>query len=216
MLTCYTFGAVPPFAQGLVRDLRVRWAMEEAGLPYRVRFLGEDIQSADYRSLQPFDQVPAIEEDGFALFESGAIVLYIAEKSEALMPRDAAGRAKVQQWAFAALNSVEPQLGGLVDIDLFFAEEDWAKQRRPGAEAFAIKRLDALSAALEGHDYLIGDNFSAADILMATTLKELRHTDLTDERPVLKAYLERCFARPAYQKALADHMAVFERAAVPA
>lgn len=217
MLTCYTFGAVPAFAQGLVRDLRVRWAMEEAGLPYGVRLVGEDIEREDYRRThQPFGQVPAIEEDGFQLFESGAIVLYIAEKSEKLAPRTPEARAKVQQWAFVALNSVEPHLGELVDIDIFSAEEDWAKQRRPAAVKRTEARLDLLAAKLDGRDYATGAEFSVADILLATALKELRHTDLIDRRPVLMAYMERCFARPAYRKALADHMAVFERQPEPA
>src|SRR5690242_15906577 len=108
-ITLTTLRSVPPFAQGLVRDLRVRWACEEAGIPYRERLIGpEDQASAAYRALQPFGQVPAIETDGLNLFESGAIVLYIAERSEALMPSDGNGRARVAAWVFAALNSVEP------------------------------------------------------------------------------------------------------------
>src|SRR5689334_7294871 len=135
------FRWVPPFAQGLVRDLRVRWALEEAGIPYRERLIGAgDLATAGYRALQPFGQVPAIETDGFKLFESGAIVLYIAERSEALMPPDANGRARTTAWMFAALNSVEPAIQKLAELDFFHGGEPWAKEQRPAALALAEKR----------------------------------------------------------------------------
>jgi glutathione S-transferase len=126
MITLTAFRSVPPFVRGLVRDLRVRWALEEAGLPYRERLIGrEDLATAAYRALQPFGQVPAIEEDGFKLFESGAIVLHIAGRCEALMPADAMGRARTTAWIFAAVNTVEPPAQELAGVDLFYAGEAW-------------------------------------------------------------------------------------------
>ena len=209
MIKVSAFRWVPPFAQGLVRDLRVRWALEEAGLPYEPRLMGpEDQKSAGYRAMQPFGQIPAFEEDGFALFESGAIVLHIAERSEVLMPADAKGRARMIAWMFAALNSIEPHIQNLTAIDLFHAAEDWAKQRRPAALQMAQSRLNALSDWLSGRDYL-EDRFTAADLLMATVLRIPRHCDLVAQMPVLEAYRLRCEARPAFKQALADQMSTF-------
>lgn len=203
------FRWVPPFAQGLVRDLRVRWALEEAGLAYEARLIGpEDQASTGYRSLQPFGQVPVYEEDGLALFESGAIVMHIAERSEALMPTDPAARARAKTWMFAALNSVEPHVQNLAEIDLFHADAEWAPLRRPAVVDMAKARLANLSTWLDGRDYL-EDRFTAGDLLMTTVLRILRHTDLVAQMPVLEAYRLRCEARPAFQKALADQMAPF-------
>jgi glutathione S-transferase len=212
MIKVSAFRSVPPFARGLVRDLRVRWALEEAGLPYETRLLGpEDQSSKAYRALQPFGQVPAYEEDGLSLFESGAIVLYIAEKSEALMPRDDKGRLRTTTWMFAALNSIEPQILNLVALDLFYAKEDWAKQRRPGALQLAQTRLNALADWLNGRDYL-EDRFTAADLLMTTVLRIPRHCDLIAQMPVLEGYRLRCEGRPAFKRALAAQMADFSEA----
>jgi glutathione S-transferase len=205
------FRWVPPFAQGLARDFRVRWALEEAGLPYEERLIGpEDQTTESYRALQPFGQIPAIEDDGLPLFESGAIVLHIAQRSEALMPSDPAGRARVTCWAFAALNSIEPRVQALAEIDLFHADAEWAKARRPAVEQVAKARLTALAARFNGRDYL-EDRFTAADILMTTVLRALRHTDLLAQFPPLEAYRQRCEARPAFQKAMADHLAPFAK-----
>ena len=212
MITVTAFRWVPPFAQGVVRDLRVRWALEEAGLPYEVRLVGlEETASPGYRAEQPFGQVPLYEEDGLTLFESGAIVLHVAERSSVLMPSDPAVRARVTCWLFAALNSVEPALQNLAALDLFHDGEDWARQHRPQAEAFARKRLSELATRLEGRDYL-EDRFSAADLLMATVLRNVRHTDLVAETPGLGAYLERCIGRPAFERALAGQMSAFSEA----
>lgn len=211
MITLTAFKWVPPFAQGLVRDLRVRWALEEAGIPYEEKLLGQGEQEkAEYRAVQPWGQVPVIEEDGLTVFESGAIVLRIAERSEALCPRDDAGRAKTIQWVLAALNSVEPALNGLAEIDLFHADETWAKLRRPGAEAFARLKLEPVARRLEGRQYL-EDRFTAGDLMMATVLRNLRHTDIVTADPVLGPYLARCEARTAFQRALKAQMAPFER-----
>src|SRR5207249_6596490 len=149
MITISAFKWVPEFAQGQVRDLRARWALEEAGLPYKTRLLEQgDQDKPDYRALQPFGQVPILEEDGLVLFESGAIVLQIGERSEMLLPKDASGRARGTQWLIAALNSIEPFVMNVALIDLFYTNEKWAKLRRPGAVEFAQKRLSALSKRL--------------------------------------------------------------------
>ena len=204
------FRWVPDFAQGLVREFRVRWALEEAGLAYEEWFITpEDQASERYRTLQPFGQVPAYQEDDLILFESGAILLHIAQKSDALMPRDANAQARVTAWLFAALNSVEPQVQGLAAIDLFHANEEWAKLGRPTAVQAAQGRLNALSHWLEGRDYLEENRFTAADLLMTTVLRILRHTDLVSKMPVLAAYQQRCEARPAFKKAMADHLRPF-------
>ena len=213
MITISAFRWVPPFAQGQVRDLRVRWALEEAGTPYQERLIGpEDQASAAYRALQPFGQVPAIETDELKLFESGAIVLHIAESSEALMPSDAKGRERTRAWAFAALNSVEPPIQNLGELDLFHAGEAWAAARRPMLVEAVQKRLAALEDWLGGRDYL-EDRFTAGDLLMTTVLRILRHTDIVFGRPALKAYQERCEARPAFRKAMADHLKPFDASA---
>jgi glutathione S-transferase len=209
MIKLSAFRWVPPFAQGLVRDLRVRWALEEADMPYQERLIGpEDQASAAYRALQPFGQVPAIETDELKLFESGAIVLHIAERSEALMPADANGRARTRAWMFAALNSVEPPIQNLVEIDLSHASAAWAQTRRPMVVEAVRKRLAALEDWLGGRDYL-EDRFTAGDLLMTTVLRVLRHTDIVSARPALQAYQARCEARPAFQKAMADHLKPF-------
>lgn len=205
------FRAVPPFAQGLVRDLRVRWALEEAGQAYTEHVIGpEDQKSAAYRRLQPFGQVPAYQEGDLVLFESAAIVHHVAQRCEALMPADPASRARVTAWMFAAMNTIEPHVLNLVAIDLFHAEEDWAKARRPAAVEMVQKRLQDLATALGERSYL-EERFTAADLLMTTVLRFLRHTDIVARIAVLENYRLRCEARPAFQRALAAQMAVFQR-----
>lgn len=209
MITLYAFSWVPDFAQGLVRDLRVRWALEEAGIPYREALLGlGDQDKPEYRAIQPWGQVPAIEEDGLVLFESGAIVLHIAERSEVLMPRDPAGRAKTVQWVTASLDSVDTHIGPLSDIDLFHAGEAWAAERRPQVVARIERRLEGLAKWLGGSEYLDG-RFTAGDLMMATVLRNLRDSDLVTGHPVLGPYLARCEARPAFQRALEAQMRPF-------
>jgi glutathione S-transferase len=215
MINVYAFAAVPPFAQGLVRDLRPRWALEEAGLPYRVTLVGDgdgQLPRAEYNKLQPFTQIPVIEDGDLRLFESGAIVQYIAEKSGKLIPRDPAGRAEVVQWMYAALNTIELPVQSLAILDLFHQNESWSKEARPSTADFVVNRLAQLSAALGSKPYLAGE-FSAADILMVTVLRILRHTDLVAKQPNLVSYMERCEARPAFQRALAGQMEPFQSAA---
>ena len=209
MIKVSAFRWVPPFARGLVRDLRVRWALEEARLPYEARLIGpEDQKSAAYRAMQPFGQVPAYEEDDLVLFESGAILLHIAGKSDVLMPADANARARATAWMFAAVNSIEPYLTNLAAIDLFHADQDWAKQRRPGALQQAESRLKSLSDWLNGRNYL-EDRFTVADLLMTTVLRIPRHCDLLAQYPTLDSYRLRCEARPAFKRALDAQMGDF-------
>lgn len=203
----------PPIVHGLVRDLRVRWALEEAGWPYRENVLDRAAQaSAEYRELQPFGQIPAIESDGLALFESGAIVHYIAERSPALMPADADGRAKVTTWMFAALNSVEPPIMMLNVLDMIYdgPKDEGYRGLRAWVAGWVEARLDALEAELDGREFLVG-GFSAADLLLTTVLRILRDTGFIAKRKTLAAYVARCEARPAFAKALGDHLENFAR-----
>lgn len=210
MIKVHAFRYVPPFAQGLVRDLRVRWALEEAGLPYETELLGQgEHKSPDYRRLQPFGQVPYYRDDDLELFESGAIVVHIAEQSEALMPKDQAGRLAALTWIFAALNTIEPAIQALAEIDLFNADQAWARERRPAAVERVRMRLGELADRLGARDHL-ADRFTAGDLMMVSVLRILRHTDLVAEFPTLAAYQARCEARPAFQRALAAQMEPFQ------
>jgi glutathione S-transferase len=214
MINCYAFAAVPPFAQGLVRDLRVRWALEEAGIPYRVTLVGDGpgaMPRPDYRRIQPFGQIPAIEDGDLVLFESGACVQYVAEKGGRLLGSSPAERAHVVQWMFAALNSIEPAVQELAALDLFFAGQGWAAERRPAVVDRVRGRFGDLTGRLEGKEHLVGA-FSAADVLMVSVLRILRHTELVAEQPVLAAYQRRCEARPAFQRALDGQMSAFKAA----
>ncbi len=209
-ITISAFRWVPDFAKGQVRDLRVRWALEEAGLAYATRLLRQGEQNEpEYRALQPFGQVPIFEEDGFVLFETGAIVLHLGERSDALLPRDPAARARATQWVFAALNSVEPFAINVALIDIFYADQEWAKLRRPGAVEFMRRRLAGLAAALGDRPYLDGERFTAGDLMMSSVLRVLDHTELVAEHSNLAAYKARCEGRPAFARALAAQLADF-------
>lgn len=211
MITITALRRVPPFAQGVVRDLRARWALEEAGLPHRAELLSiEQIKAADYLERQPFGQVPVLEDGEVRLFESGAIALHVAEQSEILLPRDRQARARATAWVFAALNSVEVAIQPLAEIDLFHAQERWAQEKRPQAEKFVQARLDALAAALGDRDYLEGSTFTVGDLMMISVLRILRFTDLVKKMPALARYVARGEARPAFQRALAAQLAAFE------
>ena len=203
MITVTAFKSVPDFAKGQVRDLRVRWALEEAGLPYKSRLLSAgDQDKPEYRALQPFGQVPVMQNDSLTLFESGAILLNIAAKSEALMPTDPAAQARATQWLLAALNSVEPAL-------VNFSWPMLSSQRRNG-QSFVVrerlnlqkKRLKGLSDSLGDKAYLDGDRFTVGDLMMASVLRILAHTDLLSADPRLGPYLQRCTSRPAFRRAL--------------
>lgn len=214
MITISAFKSVPEAAYGMVRDLRVRWALEEAGLPYRTRLLGQGEQNKpEYRALQPFGQVPVFEEDGLVLFESGAIVLHIGERSEALLPREAGARARAMQWVIAALNTIEPFIIEVLLIDFFYSNEEWAKLRRPGAVEWVQRRLASLSTALGDKPFLDGERFTAGDLVMAHVLQVLRHTEIVTSDKRLAGYMQRCFARPAYKRALDAQVGDYSQAA---
>ena len=214
MITISAFHWVPDLARGHVRDLRARWALEEAGLPYRTRLLEQgDQDKDDYRALQPFGQVPIFEEDGLTLFETGAIVQHIGERSEALLPKEPRARARAIQWMFAALNSIEPFVMNVALIDFFYTNEEWAKLRRPGAVAFAERRIAALSKALGDTPYLDGDRFTAGDLMMSSVLRIFHYTDIVKKDAQLATYVERCLARPAFNRALDAQLGDFRDAA---
>jgi len=192
MITVYVFGNAPPPVWGVTRDLRVVWALEETGLAYRLHpldFAKGELKSAEYRRFQPFGQIPAIDDDGFRLFESAAIVLYVADTAGMLLPESREGRA----------------LAELFVIDHFAAGESWAKQRRPVLAEWAATRLADLDRELGRRPYLLGHTFSAPDILMSTVLRLVQHTDLLSAAPNVAAYQARCEARPAWSKVLAAH-----------
>lgn len=204
------FNWVPDFAKGYVRDIRVRWALEEAGVPYAVRklqALGE--RPADYFAEQPWGQVPSYRDEQVQLFESGAIVLHIGRRFGALLPVDETGRARATAWTIAALNSVEPFLAQLPTIDIFHAGEAWTVERRPQVVEMIERRLDRLSAWLGDKEWL-EDRFTAGDLLMADVLRIVEKEELLARRPNLLAYKERAKARPAFQRAMAAQLADFE------
>jgi glutathione S-transferase len=211
------FNWVPPFARGHVRDLRPRWALEEAGIPYAVRKLDATSERpADYHKEQPFGQVPSYHDSIVSLFESGAIVLHIGRDCETLLPADPAARARATAWLIAALNSVEPFLMQLATIDIFEAGAPWAEQRRPAVVEMIGTRLRRLADALGDKAYLDGEAFTAGDLMMTTVLRILDGKNLLEQHPNLVAYKARCEGRSAFQIALAAQIADFEeREAVP-
>ncbi|HEV2675437.1 MAG TPA: glutathione S-transferase family protein [Aliidongia sp.] len=198
------FRWVPPFAQGYVRDLRVRWALEEAALPYEATLIDGTVQkSAAYREWQPFGQVPAYKDGDVEMFESGAIVLHLATRSEALAPRDAAGHARVTTWVIAALNSIEPFAHNQIHLEAD-AGAAWKEQVGTSLD----RRLAALSAWLDGKEYLEG-RFTAGDLIMTTVLRELVDCGTLARYPILDAYRQRCEARPAFGRAMEAQMRPF-------
>jgi glutathione S-transferase len=204
------FRWVPDFARGVVRDMRVRWALEEVGQAYRVRLLdGSSVKAAEHRCLQPFGQVPTYEQDGFNLFESGAILLHIARTRPGLLPADPAKAAAAEQWVFAAMTSVEPAVLDLAMVNVFEADKPWADARRPLSVERVRTRLGDLADRLGDKPYL-EEEFTAGDLMMACVLRGLANTGLLAEFPNVQAYLARCEARPAFQRALAAHLADFD------
>lgn len=211
MITITAFKWVPPFAQGQVRDHRVRWVLEEVGWPYEVRLLDTvDQRSPAYRAQQPFGQVPVMSEDGRpTLFESGAIVLDVALRSGRLLPADDGQRGLALSYHFAALNSVEPFLSNLAEVDFFMADEAQRQVRRPGVLAMVERRLGELQHALGGREYLVADRFTVADLMMASVLKIARSLDVLRGFERLDAWQARICGRPACRKAIADQCATF-------
>lgn len=214
MIIVSAFRWVPEFAKGQVRDLRVRWALEEAGLPYRTQLLEQgDKETPAYRALQPFGQVPAFEEGDLKLFESGAIVLHIGERSEALLPKEPDARARATQWLIAALNSIEPFIMNVGMLGFMFPNEPWVEQYRPHALAMMNRRLADLSRALGDKPFLDGERFTAGDLMMATVLRIFDGSDLVRSDTRLSAYIDRCTARPAFRRALDAQLGDFRDAA---
>ena len=208
--TITAFDWVPPFAQGQVRDLRVRWALEEVGQSYDVLYLGQgDQKEPPHRERQPFGQVPTYEDQDVLLFESGAIVLHIAETFDGLFPGDAAARARAIEWMFAALNSVEPSIMDLSYVTLFEADKPWSAMRRGSVEERIHGRLSDLSRRLGDKVWLDGDTFTAGDLLMVSVLRILIDEGFVETYPNLTAYMHRGIARPAFKRALDAQMAGF-------
>ena len=205
------FRWVPPFAAGLVRDLRIRWALEEIERPYRVRLLDAmHPRPHEYFAEQPFGQVPAYRDNDVQLFESGAILIHLGMQDERLLPADTNARMRAVAWLIAALNSVEPMIFELTTIILFAKGEAWTKERGPQVIEKIRARLGLLAEALGGDEWFEG-RFSIGNLMMVTVLRNLRATDLVGEQPALAAFLKRAEQRPAFQRALADQLAVFEQ-----
>ncbi|HET9427621.1 MAG TPA: glutathione S-transferase family protein [Allosphingosinicella sp.] len=206
------FESSPDRGRGLARDMRVRWALEEAGQPYDVRLLSfAAMKEPAHLALQPFGQIPTYEEGDLVLFETGAIILHIAERHPVLLPVDANGRARAITWMFAALNTVEPPILDRQNIVLLERDEPWFDQRLAKAEGRIRDRLGQLSRRLGDADWLEGE-FSAGDLLMISVLMRLKSSALLDEFPSLSDYVGRGEARPAYERAFAAQLAVFRHA----
>jgi glutathione S-transferase len=209
--TITAFKWVPEFARGFVRDVRARWAFEEAGQEYAVDLVdGVYVKSQAHRYFQPFGQIPTYRDDKVEIFESGAIVLHICETNQVLVPADPAARIRAMQWLIAALNSVEPWVMQLAVVDVFEAGHDWSRSRRPKVLEDLHARLTDLGAALGEKTTLDGDAFTFGDLIMVSVLGGLRGTGVLDAHPNLAAYVARGEARPAHRKAMADHLAVFK------
>lgn len=202
-LTAYK--AVPEFARGHIKDVRIRWALEEMGLPYATRLIGGIFgeKQEGYTGDQPFGQVPVLKENGITLFESGSILIHLAERSEHLLPRDAEGRGRAISWMIASLNSVEPPLQTMVVVDVFGDGQDWHDGARAAALPFAQKQIAAVASWLGDKEWL-ENRFTIGDLVMIHVLREA--DDLITPHANLVAYVERGTSRPAFQKALADHL----------
>jgi glutathione S-transferase len=203
-----TFAWVPPFARGFVRDIRARWACEEVGQPYDVVLI-RNAKTPEHRCTQPFGQVPTYRDDEVEIFESGAIVLRIAERSGQLIPENPAARMRAIQWLVAALNSVEPFVMAIALNDIFEADREWSKARHAKVVEDLDGRLRDLEAALGDKQWIDGDVFTVGDLVLVSVLGGLRGSEQLDGCPKLAAYVERGEARPAHRKAMADQLALY-------
>ena len=211
--TITAFERSPDGGKGLARDMRVRWALEEVGQPYDVRLVSfAAMKQPAHLALHPFGQIPTYEEGDLALFESGAIVLYVAERHAGLLPDDANARVRAIAWMFAAVNTVEPPIMELVIVRILEGDKPWAAGRLPLVVDRIRNRLQQLSVRLGDADWLDGA-FSAGDLMMVHALLRLRPSGVLDEFPTLAAYVARGEARPAYQRAFAAQLAVASGAA---
>ncbi|MEQ1956703.1 glutathione S-transferase family protein [Mesorhizobium sp. CN2-181] len=213
MITITAMKWAPPFAAGQVRDHRARWILNEVSWPYTVRLIDAcDLASDEYRQKQPFGQVPYMEEGGRpTLFESGAIVIDVAIRAGKLIPPEGTDRSMVISWVIAALNSIEPFLMNVAEVEYFMHDAGQQEARRPAVVAAAEQRLSQLETALGDCQWLVGDAFTIADLMMASVLKIARRLNLLDTHPLLISYQDRCLDRPAYRKAVSDQRAVIER-----
>jgi glutathione S-transferase len=203
------FESSPDEGQGLARDMRVRWALEEAGQPYDVRLVSfSEMKEPAHRALHPFGQIPTYQEGDLVLFESGAIIFHVAEHNAGLLPDDANGRARAITWMFAALNTLEPPIVEREQAPYLERDKSWYEERLLMLDDRVRVRLDDLSRRLGDADWL-DDAFSAGDLLMVMVLRRLEGTGLLEEYPNLCAYVARGEARPAYQRAFNDQLAVF-------
>lgn len=205
MITLYGFGNIFPGGVGETKDMRVQWALEELGLAYRVHALDHaagELDGEAYSRISPFHQVPVIEDDGFAVAESGAILIYLAEKAGKLIPSDVQGRTRVMQWCFAAAATVGTALQSLDMADIFDGDKA-APKLHEGIRSVVDRFLGDVERRLGQHEWMAGSDFTVADIMMAHVLRSVRKTDVMDPLPKLKAYYARCLARPAWQRTLA-------------
>ena len=208
-ITITAFESSPDRGQGLARDSRVRWALEEVGQPYAVRLVSfQAMKEPAHLARHPFGQIPTYEEGGLVLFETGAIVLHIAQHHVGLLPEGADARARAIAWMFAALSTVEPPILERDTARLLEGDKPWTKERMPGVLDRIRTRLGQLSRRLGDTDWLDGA-FSAGDLMMVSVLLRLKSSGLLDEYPNLAAYLARGEARPAYKRAFAAQLAVF-------
>jgi glutathione S-transferase len=208
-ITITAFERSPDGGKGLARDTRVRWALEEVGLPYEVRFVSfRTMKEPAHRALHPFGQIPTYEEGDLALFETGAIVFNIAERRAGLLPDDANARARAITWMFAALNTVEPPILERETARLLERDKTWYEERLPLVEDRVRDRLDQLSGRLDDADWLDGA-FSAGDLMMVSVLLRLKSSGILDEYPNLAAYVARGEARPAYKRAFDAQLAIY-------
>jgi glutathione S-transferase len=211
MITLYGFGNIFPEGRGETKDLRAQWALEETGLPYRVHALdhaGGELDGDAYGRISPFRQAPVIDDDGFVVAESAAVVLYLAEKAGKLIPGDVQGRTRVVQWCFAAVATVEPTLVCLDVIEIFDGSNDELKAK---VRKLANRWLGGVEERLADRAWIACADFTAADIMMSGVLRSIRKTDLMDPFPKTKAYYQRCQVRPAWQRTLglyADRLGV--------
>lgn len=204
MITLYGFGRIFPEGRGETKDLRAQWALEETGLPYRVHALdhtGGELDGAAFSRISPFHQAPVLDDDGFIVAESAAVVLYVAEKAGKLIPADFQGRTRVVQWCFAATSTVEPTLVCLDVIDIF-DRDGAAHQVRAEVHKLAGRWLRDVERRLDDRTWIASEEFTAADIMMTGVLRTIRKSDLMDPYPRIQAYYARCTARPAWQRTL--------------
>lgn len=209
-ITLTAFEAAPDRGRGLARDMQVRWALEELGLAYAVRLVSfAALQQPEHLARQPFGQIPAFEEDGLALFESGAIVHHLADRHAGLLPPDPQARARAVSWMFAAVSTVEPPIVEWAMTRMLEHDAPWFAERHPMLEDRVRARLAQLAARLGEAEWLEG-SFTAADLLMISVLRRLGRSTMLQEQPRLTDYIARGEARPAFQRAFAAQLAVFE------